>query len=215
MTNKTQPNITLVNGGEYLTRKGTTVKMSVDRNCGDNPKYNHQFLGSNGFYYRTDGSVFFDQEFKLDVISEVPKIALEHGKTYVTASGKRVTLSNHPHPDDFYKFKGSNQYNYGENGTGAVQDYGGFNIVSEDTRLVSTSSSFTTSELQSLIQMQSKIITSIEAEILELKETAAYLGCNSNSRVQELCKKIYNEITSKNKRLSKLVKLQTKLKRTK
>ena len=100
----------------------------------------------------------------------VPKITLEHGKTYVTFRGEQVLHQNN---------------------------------------------TFTTSELQSLTKMQSKVITALEAEILELKETAAYLGGNYNSRVQELRKKIYNEITTKKKRLVKLVELQSRMKRSK
>jgi len=80
---------------------------------------------------------------------------------------------------------------------------------------VSRATTFSTSEIQSLIAQQSKIITALESEILDLKETAGYLGGNPNSRLQELRKKIYNEITSKQKRLGKLVALQTKLKRAK
>lgn len=143
----------------------------------------------------------------------VPKITLEHSKTYVTAGGSCVTVYSKRVSDDFYKFEGSNGYNYGVNGKvfeNSNADSVGFNIVSKYYGRI-----FSTAELQSLTKMQSKVITALEAEILELKETAAYLGHTSNSRVQELSKKIYNEITTKKKRLAKLVELQQKMKRSK
>lgn len=172
-----------------------------------------------------------------------PKITLEHGKVYVTAAGNRVTVYSKRDSDDFYKFEGSNGYNYGANGKGfenSSADYTGFNIVSEykepqvqpklytAKELISAMSDsynngksygriFSTSELQSLTKTQSKVITALEAEILELKETADYLGncLGLVNHINTLRKQIFNEITTKKKRLVKLVALQTRMKRSK
>jgi hypothetical protein len=196
-----------------------------------------------------------------------PKITLEHGKTYVTAGGERITVYSKRDSDDFYKFEGSNGYNYGVNGKGfenSNADYAGFNIVSKyeepqttlhctvefydkliakfnhekepqvqpklytAKELLSAMSDsynngkaygriFSTSELQSLTKMQSKVITALEAEILELKETAQCLGnyVGLFNRVNGLRKQIFNEITSKKKRLVKMVELQSRMKRSK
>lgn len=162
----------LQEGRTYITRTGEKVTMSVDKHCKPASDY-HQFRGSNGFYYKTNGVVFDDREYEADIVSE-DKEPTKYTETEVQQKLAKV-----------------------------YQD--GFNA----------GNTFSTSELQSLIQMQSKVITEVEREILELKETAAYLSHNSNSRVQELRKKIYNEITSKNKRLVKVVQLQTKMKRNK
>jgi len=158
----------LVNGGEYVTRTGETVKMSVDKYCQPGQDF-HQFLGSNGFYYKTNGKIFSNQDYEADVVRDVQP------------EGELLTKVN--------EFE--------------------LQVICQNRN------GFTTSELQSLIQMQSKVITALESDILELKETATYLGGNPNSRLQELRKKVYNEITSKQKRLGKLVVLQTKLKRAK
>lgn len=168
-----------------------------------------------------------------------PKITLEHGKTYITAAGNRVTVYSKRASDNFYKFEGSNGYNYGANGRGfenSNTDYTGFDIVSKykeppvqpklftaEQLLVAYNNGksygciFSTSELQSLTKMQSKVITALEAEILELKETAAYLGncVGLVNRVNGLRKQIFNEITTKKKRLVKLVALQQRMKRSK
>ena len=180
------------------------------------------------------------------------KITLEHGKTYITAGGERVTVKAQTDSfTDFYKFKGDNNYRYGLNGDFHPLCYGADNkhiIVSEykepqvqpkiytakETRDLaeqsylngfnsgydaglSVGNTFTTSELQSLTKMQSKVITTLEAEILELKVTAAYLGnCTGLvNRVNGLRKQIFNEITTKKKRLAKLVALQQRMKRSK
>ena len=208
-----QPTTALVNGGEYLTLTGEKVKMSVDNNCKPGLSY-HQFFGSNDFYYNTNGMVFNDLEYELDVVSEVPKITLEHGKTYVTAGGEYVTMKSIEPINgiEYYTFTGSNGYSYSVNGdfyAPWIELYKSHVIVSEykepqvqpklftAKELISAMSDsynncksygriFSTSELQSLTKMQSKVITEVEREILELKETAAYLSHNSNSRVQEL-----------------------------
>lgn len=179
MTNKSQPSITLVNGGEYITREGTTVKMSVNNNCGMSPDYPHQFLGSNGFYYKTNGSIFSDEVFDLDAVSEYKEPQVQP-KSY-TAKELLSAMSD--------------SYNNGKS-------YGRI---------------FSTSELQSLTKMQSKVIAALEADIIELKETAAYLGnCTGLvNRVNGLRKQIFNEITTKKKRLVKLVALQARMKRSK
>jgi len=46
-----------------------------------------------------------------------PKLILQPGKTYVTNSGEHITLEHHKGTDDFFKFKGSNGYYYGDNGS--------------------------------------------------------------------------------------------------
>lgn len=171
----------LVNGGEYVTRTGETVKMSIDEYCRPG-RYCHQFLGSNGFYYKTNGKLFSRQDYEADVVRDVQpegELAMYCPPEF---HAKLLTKINHE-----IELQAIRQNRNG----------------------------FTTSELQSLIQMQSKVITTLESEILDLKETAGYLGGNPNSRLQELRKKVYNEITSKQKRLGKLVVLQTKLKRAK
>lgn len=175
MTNNTQPTITLVNDGEYITRIGEKVKMSVDKHCGMYPNYCHQFAGSNGFYYKTNGIIFYDQEFEADIVSEYKEPQVQH-KLFTT---EQLLVA----------------YNNGKS-------YGRI---------------FSTSELQSLTKMQSKVIAALEAEILELKETAAYLGnCTGLvNRVNGLRKQIFNEITTKKKRLVKLVALQARMKRSK
>lgn len=173
-----------------------------------------------------------------------PKITLEHGKTYVTTGGERVTVKAQTDSfTDFYKFKGDNNYRYGLNGDFHPLCYGADNkhiIISEykepqvqpksytAKELLSAMSEsynngkssgriFSTSELQSLTKMQSKVITALEAEILELKETAAYLGncVGLVNRINTMRKQIFNEITTKKKRLAKLVELQARMKRSK
>lgn len=175
-----------------------------------------------------------------------PKITLEHGKTYVTKGGKHVNMKQRTTPVAFaedYKFTGSNGMDYRVSGDFypvwntqykdhiIISEYKETNVqpklytakevISAMSESYNNGKSygriFSTSELQSLTKMQSKVITALEAEILELKETAAYLGncVGLVNRVNTLRKQIFNEITTKKKRLVKLVELQSRMKRSK
>ena len=211
--------------------------------------YTTKCAGRDALYERmSERKVMIDKQKETNMTNKTtehkPKITLEHGKAYVTAAGNRVTVYSKRGSDDFYKFEGSNGYNYGANGKGFKNsdvDYSRFNIVSEykepeETQpklytakeLISAMSDsynngksyrriFSTSELQSLTKMQSKVITALEAEILELKVTAQYLGncVGLVNRVNVMRKQIFNEITTKKKRLVKLVELQSRMKRSK
>jgi hypothetical protein len=76
--------------------------------------------------------------------------------------------------------------------------------------------SLSTSEIQSLVTQQSKVIFDLECEISELKELTSYLSERSYiQEVQDLRKALFNKMSTKQKRLGKLVSLQTKLKRSK
>ena len=96
-------------------------------------------------------------------------------------------------------------------------EHGKTYVTVRGEQVLHQNNTFTTSELQSLTKMQSKVITALESEILELKETAAYLGncVGLVNRVNGLRKQIFNEITTKKKRLVKLVALQQRMKRSK
>ena len=229
--------LTLVCGGKYLTREGKEVTLLTSAEDG--------FRDSDGWLHHPDGTLFSQKQSNFDIISEVPKITLEHGKTYVTTAGERVTMTTRE-ADVYgfeYVFTGSNKFAYRSSGDfdpAWNSVYKEHIIVSEHKELESQPRLYTgaellaamsdsynngkaygrifsTSELQSLTKMQSKAITALEAEILELKVTAQYLGncVGLVNRVNGLRKQIFNEITIKKKRLVKLVALQSKLKRTK
>jgi ADP-ribose pyrophosphatase YjhB (NUDIX family) len=81
---------------------------------------------------------------------------------------------------------------------------------------LTTGDSLSTSEIQSLVTQQSKVIFELECEISELKELTSYLSERSYiQEVQDLRKAMFNRMSTKQKRLGKLVSLQTKLKRSK
>jgi len=70
METKVQPKeLKLQEHKTYLTREGKEVTMSVDYHCGKD--MSHQFRGSNGFYYKTDGNLSNNDLCKWDAISEV------------------------------------------------------------------------------------------------------------------------------------------------
>jgi len=70
MKTKAQPEkLKLQEHKTYLTREGKEVKMSVDKHCQGGLSY-HQFFGSNGFYYKTNGQILTSEQNEFDAISE-------------------------------------------------------------------------------------------------------------------------------------------------
>jgi len=219
---QTNKALELVNGGEYVTRTGETVKMSIDEYCRPGQGF-HQFLGSNGFYYKTNGKLFSHQDHEADVVRDVQPACELEMQTQQEPEVKTYTYNEvcGAIADAYHKGVSDGKAEIVSAGADKSYSTQEMRKLTDDSFFkgvdqgVSRATTFSTFEIQSLIAQQSKVITALESEILDLKETAGYLGGNPNSRLQELRKKIYNEITSKQKRLGKLVVLQTKLKRAK
>jgi hypothetical protein len=240
MTNETQTKITLEHGKTYVALNGQKVKMESCSDFHDPTTY--KFIGDNGLPYTDHGGFapfcerFYPEytivgEYKEYIVSEVtpevkPKFLKEdliiERHTPDATQGVIEKIAQEQRKRELKEYNrgfvdGQSRSTPKETEVMSLmeqQDIVGWKQGYDEGLLASASLS--TSEIQSLITQQSKVIFQMECEISELKELQSYLGKRSYiQEVQDLRKAVFNKMTTKQKRLSKLVNLQIKLKRSK
>ena len=239
MTNETTQPKTLIlkDGGTYLTKEGQEVTLNVTPGCGEG--YYHQFLGNNSYYYTKHGEVFHGQDHEENIVSEVQPEFLKEDliierrntpRTTDTTQGVIEKIAQEQRKSELKEY--NRGFVHGQSRSTPKETLSKFYTEQEVMSLMEqqgivgwkqgydegllASNSLSTSEIQSLITQQSKVIFQLECEISELKELQSYLGKRSYiQEVQDLRKAVFNKITTKQKRLGKLVALQIKLKRSK
>jgi ADP-ribose pyrophosphatase YjhB (NUDIX family) len=243
MTNETTQPKTLIlkAGGTYLTKGGEKVTLSVTPGCGE--EHYHQFLGNNSYYYTKHGEVWRGEDHEQDILSGVtPEVKptflkedliIERRNTPRTTDATQGVIEKITQDQRQSELKEYNRgFADGKSRSTPKETMSKFYTATEVMSLMEqqgivgwkrgydegllASDSLSTSEIQSLITQQSKVIFELECEISELKELQSYLGKRSYiQEVQDLRKAVFNKMTTKQKRLSKLVNLQIKLKRSK
>jgi hypothetical protein len=187
-----KPNDPFQFGGTYLTQKGKPVTLSPRNGAAGS----RMFIGSNSYYYTAGGKLYDKGSSEYDLLPLCSK------DDEVREAQDRNGLARVTPKESMSKFYTEQE----------VQQM----LTEVYQNGINAGDSLSTSEIQSLITQQSKVIFELECEISELKELTSYLGMRSYiPEVQDLRKAVFNKMTTKQKRLGKLVSLQIKLKRSK